>query len=279
MSACAGARPSQGSKGASPPWAKLSPPALSLPPRPKEAPTGSEFVEICEQLRPGPREAAITRELVSGNVPGFLRRLAFVPISRAGATLNPSAPPTGVWVTRDYLAIGTDEDFTRFPMTKRSALSVARLAGCTLPTQRIVDAIYGAAECKLTSPTLGAGPRMASTEIYDEHNREIEERRGAAGCALGLLLAGPKKDLVMSARERWTPGRLAIYGWFTESGTVIQPLSLRHSDDYVDFSHGVRLVHTEMLVDGERKALLDVLRDDALAPLVSDEGGFVPIES
>jgi hypothetical protein len=40
----------------------------------------------------------------------------------------------------------------------------------------------------------------------------------------------------------------------------------------VDYSHGIRLVLREIVVDGVRRDLADVLRDVTLAPLLSDQG-------
>ncbi len=244
---------------------------LALPPRSSSAASGSEVVATCEHLRPVEREAVILRELLAGNVPPFLRELVFVPLGPPNA-----ARPTGVWVTPDYLAIGADDDFVRFPMVKRTALAVAKAAHACLPTAHLVDAIYATAPCKLTSPSHGAGALMASTGLYAVHSREIDERRGAAGCVLGELVAGPKKDLVRTPRELGTPDRLAIYGWFDERGAPIQPLSLKHSDKYVDFSHGTRLVSLDMVKDGEPRNVLDVLASSTDAALLSDEGPFHP---
>lgn len=241
---------------------------LTLPPRAAGAPGGEAFATECEHLGPADREAAIEREILAGNVPAFLRRLTRVPVGARAA----------VWVIPDYLAIGSDDDFLRIPMTKGTAHRIARALGCVLPTTRIVDAIYASATCKLTSPPHGASAVMATTQLYVAHNREIEERRAASHCPRGALLAGPKKDLVISVKEAWKPGKLIIYGWFHDDGTPIQPLSWLHSDKYVDFSHGVRLVADEMEIDGRPHDVFDVLRDPALAPLVSDEGPFAQLE-
>ena len=48
------------------------------------------------------------------------------------------------------------------------------------------------------------------------------------------------------------PDRVAIYGWHYPSGQPIQPLSLVHEADYVDYSHGARLISRIAIVDGER---------------------------
>ena len=270
VSACSGStpRPIAQSKLAA---RKIEPsserPALSLPPRPSDSPSGSEFIAICEKLHAGEREIAIAEAIRSGNIPPFLRELVFVPLDRA-------AHRGGVWVTPDYLAVGSDDDFVRVPMSKRPAHDIARAADCLLPTSRIVDAIYESAPCKIESPAHGASSHMASTELYAQHNREIEARRSAATCALGTLVAGPKKDLVISAREAFEPGRLAIYGWFDGTGKPIQSVSLLHSEKYVDFSHGVRLVADAMEIDGHSARLSQSLLDDGLASFLSDEGRF-----
>ena len=272
--ACASAAPTQ-----TPPRARPGLPSqlrvLDLPTRPAGAASGSEFVEICERLGPADRETAIIREILAGNVPSFLRTMARVQVTGSG----PDTPNGAVWVTPDYLAVGSDHDFVRTPMAKAAAHEIARALKCVLPTSRIVDAIYAAATCKLTSPAHGASAIMATTQLYAAHNREIEARRAAARCEPSALVAGPKKDLVISRREAEKPGRLVIYGWFNEDGTVIQPLSLLHSEKYVDFSHGVRLVSDEMDVAGTLRNIFEVLRDQKLSGLVSNEGSFAPFEA
>lgn len=247
---------------------------LPLPARRSDAPVGADVVAICERLGPADRETEIMREILAGNVPSFLRALAPIDLS------SPSSGRRGrAWVTPDYLAVGSDSDFVRVPMAKRTAHDIAHSLGCILPTSRIVDAVYEGAACKLTSPAHGASARMASTELYAIHNREIEERRSALRCPDGAVVAGHKKDLVISPREAAKPGHLVIYGWFGPDGTPIQPLSLLHSDRYVDFSHGVRLVADEMEVDGDERNIFEVLRDPELSALVSNEGPFVPSDS
>ena len=52
----------------------------------------------------------------------------------------------------------------------------------------------------------------------------------------------------------------------------IQPLSSVHVEWYVDYSHGIRLVSRDVVVDGVRRDLAALLADPVLWPLVSDEG-------
>ena len=46
----------------------------------------------------------------------------------------------------DYLAVGSDDDFVRMPMTPQTAQQIADLFGCILPTRKMVDAIDAAAD-------------------------------------------------------------------------------------------------------------------------------------
>ena len=69
---------------------------------------------------------------------------------------------------------------------------------------------------------------------------------------------------------------MAIYGWHKLDGKPIQPLTIVHKETYVDYSHGVRLVRSEMSVDGKTMSVQRVLRDANFCGLLSDEG---PIEN
>lgn len=174
----------------------------------------------------------------------------------------------------DYLAIGSDDDWIRVPMTVRSAKSIARKVGAVLPTKKLVDEIHAVAKLRISSPYMAPGRDMTSVEYFVAHHAAIEERRRAAHAHLGELVSGPKKDLVISKRALSEPRRTAIYGWFTDDGGPIQALSLVHDDRYVDYAHGIRLVRGDMEIDGRSVPVLDVLADRDLAPLISDEGSF-----
>ena len=111
----------------------------------------------------------------------------------------------------------------------------------------------------------------ASNEYYREHDRRIKNQLSASGATLALV-AGHKKDLVLTPRLSEPPHRVAIYGWHRLDGRAIQPLSLVHGIGYVDYSHGVRLVSRTALLDGEPADISLILRDSQLNPLLSDEG-------
>jgi hypothetical protein len=86
------------------------------------------------------------------------------------------------------------------------------------------------------------------------------------------LIAGDKKDIVLTNRLRSHPDRVAIYGWHASNGRPIQPLSTVHGWRYADYSHGVRLVSTDIFVNGQPRSIFSALQDGRLARALSDEG-------
>jgi hypothetical protein len=232
--------------------------------------TGSQFAEYVAGMDSRQREQAILKELLGGNLPGFLRNLAAVKLSYR--------PPEGktiyatVFVMPEYLAIGSDRDFLRIPMNLYTASAVASRLGFVLPTRKIVDAIYRQSAVHFSPQPMTPGPRMRSTEYYRMHNEKVEEQSRALGVTPGVLVSGDKKDVVVSNLLERNPGRIAIYGWHRPSGLPIQPLSTVHGACYADYSHGIRLVSDTVLVDGVARSVYDVLGDPLLSKLLSDEG-------
>jgi hypothetical protein len=153
-----------------------------------------------------------------------------------------------------------------------TALRVAGAFGVTLPTRRLVDAIYAQAAVRLRPEPLRPGDAMRSTAYVTDHDRRIASQRTMSGAALDELVGGHKKDLVLTALLRRVPERVAIYGWHHNDGRPIQPLSTVHGARYADYSHGVRLVSLVAYVDGRAVSLIELLQDKELAGVISDEG-------
>jgi len=168
--------------------------------------------------------------------------------------------------------VGSDADFVRLPMTPQTAQRIADQLGCLLPTRKMVDAIDAAAELHLAPHPLTEAREAVSTFL--EHHQIIERQR--AGKPLGLLITGIKKDVVLSPRLFERPNRLALYGWRKLDGQPIQPLTTVHWNRYVDYSHGARLVLNQIEVDGRKRKITDVLADQDLCSLMSDEGPIDP---
>jgi hypothetical protein len=242
----------------------------SIPIAPAEALTGMQFAATISDIDRHEREAAILDQLLKGNLPCFLRKLAAVKVEyRTAGEKNRTAT---VFVMPEYLAIGDDRDFLRIPMNLHTAVAVADHFGFLLPTRKMVDAIYNQAAFHLMPQPLPAGPRMTSTEYYRRHNAMIDEQFKARHVRLGSLISGHKKDVVVSNRLISHPGQIAIYGWHRDVGDPIQPLSTVHGAGYADYSHGIRLVGRMALVEGELRPVAELLLDPEFARVLSDEG-------
>jgi hypothetical protein len=241
-----------------------------IPPRAPQALTGSEFAESITTVDRPQRERAILHQLLQGNVPSFLRKLS--PVRLSGQLAGGKTLSATIFVMPEYLAIGSDDDFLRIPMDLHTATAVANHFGCVLPTKKVVDAIYQESSCRFTPQPLPAGPQMTSTGYYQRHNGLIEKQSQSRGFSTGALMSGHKKDVVLTNLLTRVPGRIAIYGWHRDNGEPIQPLSTVHGANYADYSHGIRLVASTVLVEGERRHIQDILRDSVLAKLLSDEG-------
>ena len=238
-----------------------------IPPRPDSAETGSVFATRTTGWSGARRQRAALTELRSGNMPDFLRALKPVHLqhqARGGATMRAT-----VWVTPDYLAIGSDSDFLRMPLTRPAAVQIAADLGFVLPTRKIVDAVYEQAEFRFAPHPLPPGRMMRSSAYYVQHNQIIESER--VGRPRDELVAGHKKDVVLTNRLVGTQ-QIAIYGWHRKNGKPIQGLSTVHDALYADYSHGVRLVFATVCVDGEVRSFYEVIADPALGPVLSYEG-------
>ena len=242
----------------------------AVPARPPAAESGTDFIRRVVDLDESARERVIAADLLSGDIPDFLRTLK--PVGLRGELPSGRNVTITVCVMPDYLALGSDRDFLRIPMRLSTALLVAARFGFVLPTARIVDAIYDQAEVRLPPQPLPPTDAMRSTAYYLTHDALVSAQLVIQAAAPGALVAGDKKDLVLTNELRAMPERIAIYGWHVSSGHPIQPLSLWHGKHYADYSHGVRLVSQIVLVNGMQRSLYDVMGDPKLAPIVSGEG-------
>jgi hypothetical protein len=213
------------------------------------------------------RQKAALAELRYGNIPDFLRNLK--PVQLSCELLGSEIVTAIIWVTPDYLAIGSDEDFLRIPLTYPSATAIANEFGCVLPTRKMVDAIYEQSVIHLKPQPLPPGPQMRSSTYYLRHQKKIETQR--TDYLPGELVSGHKKDVVLTNRLYRKPYRIAIYGWHQLNGEPIQPLSTVHGAGYADYSHGIRLVYQTVLIDGKPQSIFDILQDPVLAPVLTYE--------
>jgi len=251
----------------------LSASTLALPPRPATALPASQLATNAALLSTNleTREAFVRDQILGGNVPGFLRRLCPVTVDQVAAG---ETNRLTFYVTPDYLALGSDEDYLLMPMTPVTAQILADQTGCMLPTPKMVAAISAQSSVRLAPQPLPPSPLMTTVPVFQQHNDlvRIQRAKHLASQPLGALTAGDKKDVVVTARLASVTNRVAIYGWPKLDGSNIQPLFVRHALTWVDYSHGIRLVSRQGELNGHPTNLPAILADPQLAPLLSDEG-------
>lgn len=238
---------------------------LKLPARPATALSGSAFYQQAAGYTWQQRDSLAVREILSSNMPAFLQK--FVPIPVSAQTADGKTIQATFYASPDYVSIGHETDWARIPLTPMAAQQLADSLGCFLPTRRMVDAIYRQASVKLEPLPLYA--LRDSTPTFYHHHLMIEgQRQGRKG-----LIAGIKKDIVLSSKvsQDPRPNRVAIYGWHRLNGKPIQPLYTGHINWYVDYSHGIRLIHRKIKVNGKWLDYTQVLQDPDLRQLLCDE--------
>ncbi len=175
-------------------FAGSTPSIVPFPVRATDAVSGTTFAEQIADLPDHERYAATRDALLSGNVPSFLRSL--VPVTLVG---GPSAAATTitVFVTRDYLSVGGDDDFVPMPLDFVGAAEVASALGFGLPTRRIVDAIYNAADVQALTDHLRIHPKVDRVwHAGSEGGRGYEFIRredGGYGCLFSFTLKNPEQ--------------------------------------------------------------------------------------
>ena len=239
---------------------------ISIPAREETSVSATSFYEHIRSADWKERDSIAVSEMLSGNIPEFYRR--FVPVTVVlGNAAQDSILEATYYVAPDYLCIGSDQDWARIPLTPMAAQVIADSFHCFLPTRKMVDDIYEAAEVKLRPMPLLAY-RDSSLTFWHHHLIIEGQRRGRKG-----LIAGIKKDVILTSRilAASRPNRVAIYGWHHLDGSPIQPPYTGHVKYYVDYSHGIRLVYRKININGTWMDYTEILRDETLRRLLCDE--------
>ena len=247
---------------------------LNIPERPAYAIEGSEFVVQVSGLSVEDREKAVVREILSGNVPSFSRKLYSLKISQ---TVDSEDYELIYFLTCDYMAIGSDQDYLYIPLTPSTAQYLADELNCSLPTRKIVDKIYANSEITLSPQPIPPSDKMTTIQVFEEHTDSIKQQFSILGfdrSAFGIV-AGHKKDIIISNiiyDSDGTNDKVVIYGWHLSENNPIQPVYNGHTAMYADYSHGVRLISRLAFINGDSIHLDDILRDPNLSTLLSSEG-------
>lgn len=246
---------------------------LNLPPRQTSSPNGTQIISILTPLSLTAREDTIFSQIISGNVPGFMRNMVLVKDTELVSSVSTIVE---YYVIPDYLALGCDSDYFLCPMTPLLAQRIANYTGTSVPTRKMVNQIWKQAPCHLSPQSIAPSPQITTVPVFADHDSMVWVSRSAqlATHPLGTLVGGDKKDVVISniIYGYPSPGRVVIYGWHYLSGTPIQPLYNGHEETYADYSHGIRLVQNNILVNGSASTIQDVLTSSTQNALLSDEG-------
>jgi hypothetical protein len=239
--------------------------------KPENRVSGSGFYHAVSTLNVYERDSMAMKSILNGNIPPFFKRFEKVIITTKTKT---GVIVTAIlYVSRDYLSVGVEDDWARIPLMPKTAQSIANTFDCFLPTPKIVDEIYKQSSLKL-EPLPLVSARDSSATFLQHHQMIEAQRQGRTG-----LTAGIKKDIVIADKLLQYPkkDRVAIYGWHKLDGKPIQPLYTGHVDWYVDYSHGVRLISRKIKIKSSGKLFArrldykDVLKDPELKGLLSDD--------
>jgi pimeloyl-ACP methyl ester carboxylesterase len=243
---------------------------MNIPARDPAAETGTDFMERISELSLSDREEEIYKAVASGNIPGFLRET--VTLHGVFEDLTGSKHSVQYEVMPDYLAVGSDDNYCRVPMNPRTAQRLATLFGASLVTSVLSDHIYSQAVLKLAPFNyVPVGNANELVSKFVEHNAQIEKQFSDAGGKHGQLVAGIKKDIILSLRITEKHDRVVLYGWHKPGGKPIQPVYSGHVWWYVDYSHGIRFINNQVILDGRPALVTDILKDPVLFRVLSDE--------
>ena len=118
------------------------------------------------------------------------------------------------------------------PIAIGDAPVIAAAYGCELPAKELVDAIAKAATFRVEPSPIRNTPDVA---INCQRHAWIVAKQ-IESAPLNALVVGTHKDVIR------TPQGLALYGWHRKNGTVWQPVFRGHSENFLDYSQGLRLV-------------------------------------
>jgi Secretion system C-terminal sorting domain len=247
---------------------------LNIPLRPKDAIEGSDFVDKITSLNLKDREKAIVKEILSGNVPSFSRKLRPLRVSKTIGTDNYELT---FYTVCDYMAIGSEEDYLYVPMTPSTAQFLADQLDCSLPTSKIVDIIYAGSGLKLNPQPIPPSDKMITVPVFNQHTDSIKQQitQVTYDRSKDNIIAGHKKDIIIS-NKIYNPdrsyARVVIYGWHLGVNNPIQPVYNGHFADYADYSHGVRLISNIAFINNDSVKVVNILRNEQLSALFSNEG-------
>ncbi len=202
--------------------------SLAIPPRTADALPGQQLAERLAKLSVVDREAEVSQQIMQGNVPESVRRL--IPVRIRSTQADAPEHELIIYVCSDYLAVGSDADSLRIPLTPVILNKLARQLHCWLPTPKLVDQLHEASNRRLVPRPMTENRESLAT--FMEHHQLIEQQLSVQRDRSPLasnnfeLIAGHKKDVVLSNQLVDRPRKVAIYGWHFPTGRYVQPTTL-----------------------------------------------------
>lgn len=227
--------------------------------------TGSRFFALAKSYNWQQRDSLALVYFKAGAIPKWWQHFKKVTVKTIDQQGNMRR--LDYWVSPDYFAVGTNDDWVRVPITPMAAQAMMDATGCIFPTRKMVDQIHAAATVQLPPVPMYAF-RDSGITLYQHHLMIEGQRRLKKG-----LISGIKKDVVTTYKLQYGPkaNRVAIYGWYQPDGKPIQPLYTGHVNWYVDYSHGIRFVYNAAKLDGKKSLLSQILSFEAVAKMICDE--------
>lgn len=236
--------------------------------------SGTEFINSVVGIFGKTREEIIQRTILEGNVPSHMKQ--FVDIQINFFDTKNTQHKLIINVLPDYLTVGNDIDSVRVPLWPTTAQLLADQLNCVLPTTKIAKIIW---EHSNRIPPQPWGPpydaSMNSSERILAHNLKINATIEKLKIDNTHLLCGHKKDVVITNKLLKKPKSVAIFGWIQNNGIPIQPLFLGHASNYCDYSHGIRLISKQCILDDHVEDLTKIMQDENLSCSVSEEGAML----
>ena len=252
--------------------------------------TGTEYGELIASKKGADREAALCHAVQNDQLPSIFYNNYRTITSKA--VIDGKERVLQMRCAADFLAAGTDADPFYVGGWTSTAQQIADYFHCILPSEKIARLIYEQADLRVPMPNPGE-------PWYDTKNhvpRNIEDSGAwiAANkkhiAALGpiagrekKLVAGHMKDILqtksglLGSCPASLGGCLTLFGALQDGKWPVQGVYKGHQWNYgPDYSHGIRLVHREALLDGVAVDLFDIFKDPKLCVLVTTEGPYVP---
>ena len=227
--------------------------------------TGTRFFQLAKSYNWQQRDSLAIVYFKAGAIPKWWKQFTRVSVKSVDSTGK--THQLYYWVSPDYFAVGTNDDWVRVPVTPMAAQAMMDEMDCVLPTRKMVDQIHDAAKVKLVPVPMYAF-RDSGITMYQHHLMIEGQRKLRKG-----LISGIKKDVVTTYKLQYGPkaNRLAIYGWHQANGKSIQPLYTGHVNWYVDYSHGIRFVYNHCKLDNKNTLITELLADTKWAKMLCDE--------